>query len=476
MKAPNTFRTLADLEAIEPPIDRPAIYVRHEVETWFGVCIMRPKKKNGAVTRQYFVRLGDERKRFANVADISYSDARKKALQLYSEYRDFGKPAAYTLRQLWLAVKREKMCLNAWREATLENYERFVPPDDLRNLSDLKRLNLDQLKQSQLHILPLWFLKIGQITPEKLQSVLDDVLEGVRKRTKGKTSGRATVAALVRWLNMMFVYAQREGWLRTNPVGPLINRGYAQASEPRAIALKADDIPNFWNWLHTKAHPAARDFILIALFMGLRRSVIANLRWEQIDLKRRTMLVQPNARGNKAGKLVAFPIPDYLLEKVFLPRWNAPDRHPVWVIESPKRPGEPYRSVRSILTAANRNPKGTPFSLRERTGIHLTPHAFRRTGATWLFTANNGDLLITQRFLSHKLHSSLARSAVSTGYIVTEIERMREAMNRAVDFAIAAASGGLTDDARAAYDEARTIEGVGFDIREDRGGSEKAED
>jgi hypothetical protein len=83
-------------------------------------------------------------------------------------------------------------------------------------------------------------------------------------------------------------------------------------------------------------------------------------------------------------------------------------------------------------------------------------------------------MLITKRFLSHVLHSSLVREAVTTGYVVTEIEQMREAMNKAVDFALKAATQGLTEDARAAYDQAREIEGVGIDTREARGGSDKA--
>lgn len=469
MKTP-IFRTLADLEAIPPPTDKPAIYARHESEPWFGCCIMRPKK-NGDVTRQYFVRLGDERKRFAHTAEMSFTEARKEAKRLHAEYEAEGKPATYTLRQLWQIVRKEKLRAGAWSETTLENYERFVPPEGERDPQ--------KMPTTATYILGLWDLKLGQCTTEKLQSVLDQAEEEIQRRharrKRSRYTGRATITSLGRWLHMMFEYAVKENWLRKNPMSPLSNKGYMQAGEPRAVALRSDDIPAFWSWLHSRAHPAARDFILVCLFMGLRRSVVANLKWEQIDIKRRTMLVPPNVRGNKRRKWVVFPIPDYLMEHVFLPRWNAPDRHPVWVIESNKRPGEPYKSVRTLLSGESKAKKrGKAFSLLERTGISLSPHAFRRTGATWVFTANGGNMLITKRFLSHVLHSSLVREAVTTGYVVTEIEQMREAMNKAVDFALKAATQGLTEDARAAYDQAREIEGVGIDTREARGGSDKA--
>src|SRR5690606_17614869 len=77
--------------------------------------------------------------------------------------------------------------------------------------------------------------------------------------------------------------------------------------------------------------------------------------------------------------------------ELFLPRYRAPDRHPRWVIESNKNPGKPLRSIRTLLTGTG-NPsaknRGKLNSLRERTGIYLTPHALRRTGASWMYTAN----------------------------------------------------------------------------------------
>lgn len=87
-----------------------------------------------------------------------------------------------------------------------------------------------------------------------------------------------------------------------------------------------------------------------------------------------------------------------------------------------------------------------------------------------MFTSNNGNMLLVKRFLSHLLHGAMVMEAVTSGYIVTEIEEMRRAMNNAVQFALRMADDTLTAEERRQYDQAREIEGVGsIDARDSKG-------
>jgi hypothetical protein len=203
-KAPSTFNTLAELEAIPAPLDKPAIYVRHASDSWFGCCINKPKK-NGEITRQWFVRLGDERRRYAHTSQMGYSDARKEARRLYAEHAASGRPSSYRLRDLWLNVKRAKQRNERWSECTLENYEKFVPPEG--------KSDPTAMPVTATYVLPIWNLKLSQITKERLRHVLDAAEADIQRRwakTPRKYTGKSQVSALASWLRMLFEYAVRQ--------------------------------------------------------------------------------------------------------------------------------------------------------------------------------------------------------------------------------------------------------------------------
>jgi integrase len=123
-----------------------------------------------------------------------------------------------------------------------------------------------------------------------------------------------------------------------------------------------------------------------------------------------------DARGNKSKKLVSAPIPDWLFERVFLPRHAAGGDSP-WVIQSPRYGGRPLVSV-----------KGSFEALCGETGIRVGMHDLRRTFAT-IAQAALRDVLMVGRLLTHASKAGANEAAVTAGYVIPEEDDIRVAAN-----------------------------------------------
>lgn len=461
-----TFKTLSDIKAIAPPTTKDVLYVRHAEDKWFGVAILRARA-DGFVRRSYFVRLGQTRRRLGEVAlgsvapvgAIGFKDARKAAYAARAAYETEGAPSAvHSLASVW-AIVRKKREKDVWSPDTLANYLRFIPP----TLEEVERANAadDTIAPSRMYLLGVWHKRLPALKSDDLRECVEKARQEIVKRNAARKTpvegytGQATVASLGRFVNMLLAYAVNENWIRHNVMSPLVQDGLVQASAPRSVALQFDEIKPFWHWLHNHCYPAARDLILCAAFLGLRKSALGSMRWSDIESRggRWHIKVRPNTRGNKRRQLVVLPIPDYLVEKVFEPRKAAPDRHEEWVIESPKRRGRPLHDIKGLL-------KG---SLKERTGIVLSPHGLRRSGATWVYSATGGDLLLAKRWLTHSLQSGLDRDATTAGYLVTSTEQLRDAQNKAVKYVRDIVDGKSTSQDRETLEKGRNTEGIGKD-------------
>jgi hypothetical protein len=126
--------------------------------------------------------------------------------------------------------------------------------------------------------------------------------------------------------------------------------------------------------------------------------------------------------GNKAKKDFEMPIPTGLWNKVFAPRLADPHKHPIWIIESPKKVGQPLTSIR-----------GTLSKLNDDLEIGVTVHGLRRSAAG-IMKAVAGELYCA-RLLTHRLDAKGAKSRNTDAYIVTKDEKdLRQAMEDVWDY------------------------------------------
>lgn len=415
-----TFREATDVAHLPVPTDVPSLEIWHATETYFGVRIMK-QRANGRVTRKYIVRYRDggrwKKRTIGEVgADtmgvlapvrLSFGEARYRAFRLKraGALRDDGD----TVPTLLEAYRDYRALREAeWSASTKENYEK-----DLKHLEPWHHRDLDRISKRDANAL--------------YKAIREGVCERHGKNPKTDvTTGVVTATGAMRLARILFNRALKNGHITINPLADLMDAGKFRRPERRTPAIHADQLSKFWNWLHshsTATHPAVRDYLIIMLFTGMRRSVVSSLRWENLSLApgNEHYRLLPDQRGNKTRQLVPMPLPTYLVENVFKPRFQDPTRHPEWILPSPKRPGRPLVSV-----------KGSLASMRAATGIRATVHSLRATLAT-LVNAVTGNALLTRRVLTHSVESSLDRETTMSGYVRHHEDDLRIAMNRTVE-------------------------------------------
>lgn len=394
------------------PADKPFREVYHLTEPAFGLRIMAPKL-DGSVRKTWIVRYRDASRKdrktsIAEATEKNYEEARFRAIRYLRDARrrrNAGLPAVPTLWEAFLDYQRVRE--EKWSESTKRMY-----------------------KKATKYFYRFGLRPVDKVTPEHMEDLIRDIKAAAQarydsfKKPTVKADGTASAKCAMRIMRAVYRDLIADGTVRHSPVAKLRHLGYFDRDTPRSDAVHRDQFPKFWAWLHESIHESTRDYILVGLFMAFRRSMLSNLEWRHVDHKARTYRILADAEGNKAKKEIKFPIPDYLWDHVFAPRWSSPNKHEKWIIPSPKRKGQPLRSIRGALK-----------SLEQLTKVRLSVHGMRRTSATLLHAATGSELLAA-RLLTHKLDAAGSRSVTTAGYIITTDKELREAMGKMVEFAL----------------------------------------
>lgn len=407
MDKSTSFLSEKDAIAIPPPSTKTHVEHWHRIDNFFGIRVMRPKKKTGKVTRSWLVGWYEgahhRRKVLGRVGSTSWLTARKKAFEHIDQVRSnqivgstptFGK--AY---EDYVARKSHK-----WAPDTLLNYEKSI-----------------------CYLRPLWESKrVDTITEQDCVHAYAAIKDLVARNSKGtalQRTGTATATSAIRLAKAIFADLVRRRKLSGNPCLALNDDGVFDRAEPKARMIPAEQLPIFWKWIHTHPLPAVRDYILMGLLMALRKSVLGSLQWSNLVQAGGVFyyVLRADQRGNKRREEIPVPIPTYLVEAVIKPRLNSPTKHPVWIIESPKHRDQPLHSVR-----------GTYEALSAHTGIKISDHDMRRTIAT-LTSTLCGEIL-TKRILTHSVQATAERHATTSGYVITGKDELLDGMNKVVNY------------------------------------------
>ena len=166
-----------------------------------------------------------------------------------------------------------------------------------------------------------------------------------------------------------------------------------------------------------------RDYLLLILFTGLRREEAARLRWQDVDLKARTLTVP----DTKNGEPLTLPLSTFLVDLLEHRR-----RYGVigYVFPGDGEAGhlvEPKREIDRVRVAC---------------GFHFTVHDLRRTFIT---IAESLDIsaYALKRLVNHKMGND-----VTAGYIVYSVERLRRPMEEISAFMVDAIRGASATNVR----------------------------
>lgn len=234
----------------------------------------------------------------------------------------------------------------------------------------------------------------------------------------GSISGHYAANRLLALFSSLFNQANKFGfWDKTNPAIGI--KKFKEKSRSRF--LQADELPRFFAALAEEQNEHARDYILLSLLTGARKSNVLAMRWEQINLE----LGLWNIPKTKNGDEVTIPLVPQAIEILKI-RYASEKNE--WVFPSNSKSGhlaDPKKPWQRILI---------------RAGIKdLRIHDLRRSLGSWQ-ASTGASLAIIGKTLSHR---NVNTTAI---YARLNIDPVRDAMNKATQAICDAGNFALPDD------------------------------
>jgi integrase len=285
-----------------------------------------------------------------------------------------------------------------------------------RVLNDYMRSRGDSLKDSTRYIyncvisssLSDWMaVPIKDITREMVEA---------RHREMTDSGKKGAANHVMRILRALFTYAMTtyksfdgQRLLTENPVRRLSEVKAWNKLERRQGVIKTHEMHAWYQAVKKLEYVSSKDLLVFLLFTGLRRNEGANLKWSDIDFEGKTIFVK-DTKNRVPHMLPMTPQLEALLKNRLGENGND------FVFPS-RRKGEAIRDVRADLD-----------KIKEASGIEFVLHDLRRTFIT---IAESLDIpyYAIKRLANHKDSTD-----VTVGYIVANVERLREPMAKISKF------------------------------------------
>ncbi len=216
-----------------------------------------------------------------------------------------------------------------------------------------------------------------------------------------KQNGKATANGVFRHFRSVYNFiAATEDEFPPNPVQILSQARAWNRDKRRQTIIEVKDLPRWWEAVSEEPN-YARDFLLMALFTGMRRGELQQLRWENIDLDEKKL----HLPVTKNGDPLSLPLSDFLAN--LLERRKQVVNATPWVF-----PG--------VGGSHLVEPKKFLQRVTSKSSVAFTLHDLRRTYNT---IAESLDIphYALKRLLNHRTNDD-----VTGGYIVINVQRLRE--------------------------------------------------
>ena len=201
-----------------------------------------------------------------------------------------------------------------------------------------------------------------------------------------------------------------------NPVPLMRRRSVLSEQRQKHDFIAAEKLPDVWQYLQTEMRAPQRDITTIGLLTGWRRQLICRIPLDRINVSLRAVEWRETDPGGPYHEddspTFNYPLSDWLWERVFAPRLAMVQRGQKYLIESGRRPGEPYSDIRDSLE------KLDPIA-----GIHVHPHVLRRCFAVHAVPAGVPQRTIEQ-LMMHKAKTMTGK------YQARDFEAMKAGANQ----------------------------------------------
>ena len=204
----------------------------------------------------------------------------KAALEL-SQRLDISKAEEYTVEK-WVNVWFETYSKPNIREKTQEYYQRFI----------------------RLHIIPhIGHIKLNKLTSRDIQKMYNEVREHGRTRKEQKETNPGLSTSYVRGMHTMLHNcldrAVKEKLIPYNPSDDCV---LPKLKKQEMKILKQEDMAAY---LAEADRRGVLPMMFMVLCTGLRRGEIAALRWDDLDIEKKTLSISKQAVAVKGGGVKA---------------------------------------------------------------------------------------------------------------------------------------------------------------------------
>lgn len=385
----NKFKfTKKDIDALSTPESgKRDIYHDTEIR---GLQLRVTSVKTFFVNRR--IKGGDpERITLGRYPEMTIEQARRKTIEILHDIAEGKNPAE---------VKRGKKAELTFAELFGDYIERHSKPNKKTWFEDQAQFRL-YLEKS------IGKKKLSSIDRKSIAQIHSDITKAGHAPTANR------VKAL---LSSVFGWAISAGLCETNPVTGIKSNKETE----RDRFLQSDELPRFFQALANEPNHTIRDYLLISLLTGARRSNVLAMRWQDISFDRQEWRIEGvRNEGTKNSVSQTVTLSPEAIE--ILQHRKAASDSSEFVFPGTGKSGhleEPKKGWKRIL---------------EHAGINdLRIHDLRRTLGSWQ-AKTNASLPIIGKSLNHKSHAS------TLIYARLDLDPVRDSVNRATSAMLSAA-------------------------------------
>lgn len=235
----------------------------------------------------------------------------------------------------------------------------------------------------------------------KLMTEITKDMISVRHAEIAEKAGPVTANKVMRVLRALYNHA--DATFDICPINPVMYltkaKGWYKETRRRTY-IKPHELKAWWDAVHALENDTYRDFFLLLLFTGLRRSEAASLKWTDIDFKDRTFTIPETKNGDP----LVLPLSEYLFG-ILQERQKIYGNYK-FVFPGPGETGhliEPKKGVSTVIKSS---------------GVHFSCHDLRRTFITIAESLEISHYSL-KRLINHRA------SDVTAGYIIVSVDRLR---------------------------------------------------
>lgn len=225
-----------------------------------------------------------------------------------------------------------------------------------------------------------------------------------------QNAGEAAANNAMRTFRAIYNYANElmDDTLPVNPIKRLSNTRQWYKVDRRQTLIEEVDLSKWYAAVLQLDNPTIRDYLVLLLLTGARRTETASIRWEDVDMACRKFVLLRTKNGNPLYLPMSDAIHDLFSRREAL-------RENDHVFPGTGRTGhlvEPRKQMARVT---------------EATGITFTVHDMRRTYTSAI------DGIVGYYELKRLLNHSVKTDDVTAGYVIKQLEKLRPLMQRVTD-------------------------------------------